>query len=396
MLLGIVEGFYGPLWDKLDRLSMIEFMYRIGMNVYIYAPKWDPYHRDRWRSPYPGNYLDMFAELIDEGRRKGVELVYAISPGLDLVYSSREDLNLLIRKLEGLMEHGFESIAVLLDDIPPELRGTGFRTLAEAQTTVVNKVYDELSPRHMFFCPIYYWGYKEDYLRELGELLDPRIMVMWTGPVIAPVRITRSDVEKLIEILGRKPVIWENYPVNDYFVLRGITRLHLGPIKSREPGIWDLLEGYMANPAIEAEASKIPLYTIAEFYKRREKYDPEKALIDAIHLVFPEEYWEPVEYFVKLNKATPFDPMGDHIPSSIEADKLLKTITELERLPNKKFLQETARVRGKLKAIAVKLKGGKVHLNPRIQTAGEYNPVMTDEESLFFFGEIVRSNYTWK
>lgn len=80
MFLGIVEGFYGPLWDKLDRLSMIEFMHRIGMNMYIYAPKWDPYHRDNWRSPYPSSYLDMFAELIDEGRRKGVELVYVISP----------------------------------------------------------------------------------------------------------------------------------------------------------------------------------------------------------------------------------------------------------------------------------------------------------------------------
>lgn len=127
-------------------------------------------------------------------------------------------MNLLIRKLEGLMEHGFENIAVLLDDIPPELRGTGFRTLAEAQATVVNKVYDELSPRRMFFCPTYYWGYKEDYLREIGELLDPRIMVMWTGPAIVPIKITRSNVEKLIEILGRKPVIWENYPVNDYFL----------------------------------------------------------------------------------------------------------------------------------------------------------------------------------
>lgn len=40
-------------------------------------------------------------------------------------------------------------------------------------------------------------------------------------------------------------------------MVRGIAGLHLGPIRGRKPGTWGLLEGYVANPAIEAEASKI-------------------------------------------------------------------------------------------------------------------------------------------
>ena len=50
---GVVEGFYGPPWGHADRLSIIEFMGRHGMNLYVYAPKDDPYHRAQWREPYP-------------------------------------------------------------------------------------------------------------------------------------------------------------------------------------------------------------------------------------------------------------------------------------------------------------------------------------------------------
>lgn len=45
--------------------------------------------------------------------------MYTISPGLDTDYSSREDLRLLVRKLEEVMKRGIESIALFLDDIPP-------------------------------------------------------------------------------------------------------------------------------------------------------------------------------------------------------------------------------------------------------------------------------------
>lgn len=119
MYVGIVEGFYGPLWDKIDRLSMIEFMQQIGLNIHIYGPKWDPYHCIRWKAPYSWNYIDMFTELINAGHRKGVEIVYAISPGLTINYSDKNDRRQLVLKLERLMEIGFTSIAVFLDDIPP-------------------------------------------------------------------------------------------------------------------------------------------------------------------------------------------------------------------------------------------------------------------------------------
>ena len=48
---GTVEGFYGTPWSHEARLSQLEFYGKNKMNVYIYGPKDDPWHRDKWRVP---------------------------------------------------------------------------------------------------------------------------------------------------------------------------------------------------------------------------------------------------------------------------------------------------------------------------------------------------------
>ncbi len=395
MYLGIVEGFYGPMWDKLDRISMLDFMYRAGMNIYIYGPKWDPYHRERWRAPYPSSYEDMFLELNDMARRRGVETVYALSPGLSIRYGDERDLALVIRKLERMMSLGFPSIALFLDDIPPEIRGGKYGSLAEAQASLVNRVYDELSPDHMLFCPTFYWGVRKDYLAELGELLDPKIMIMWTGPAIVSIRITARDVEEFIEAAGRKPFIWNNYPVNDYFLLHGAYRLHLGPFMNRDPEIWGLIEGYAANPMSQAEASKIPLYTLCKMKALGRNYDPWKSLEEAIDKLFPDEEKPVIKEFVELNKASPFDPLGDRVPGKEDAGRLIKLVEGLMRIGNHRFLEEIMYAIAKLRAIAAHLSGMEARLDPAIQVAGDYVPPIDPGSMKTFFGEVIKTRRVW-
>ena len=51
---GVVEGFYGAPWSQEARIRQLDFYGRNKMNVYIYGPKDDPYHRTpNWRKPYP-------------------------------------------------------------------------------------------------------------------------------------------------------------------------------------------------------------------------------------------------------------------------------------------------------------------------------------------------------
>jgi len=396
MITGIVEGFYGPMWDLLDRISLLMFISRVGMNTYIYGPKWDPFHRDRWRSPYPQNLMNEFSLLVDESRRAGVEFVYAISPGLDIDYSSKCDLALLVRKLERLMDLGIESIAIFLDDIPPVVRGKGFRTLAEAQAKLVNEVFKELTPRKLIFCPTFYWGFNEKYIKEMGEVLNGKTHVMWTGPYVVSPRISENDVRKVVEIMGRKPLIWDNYPVNDYFLAKGVIRLHMGPLINRDPGLKDHISGYVANPMNQAEASKFPLYTVACFL-RRERYDPRRSSEEAVRLLVNDEVQEDFNFLIGLNSASPMHPEGDEMLRKDNLERALTMVGNLRRdLNNRKLLNEVEPVLAKIELLVRTLKKGKsvkkLASMSNVQTCGEYEPPLTEEEMIGLFGSVIRVN----
>ncbi|MEM1633671.1 MAG: protein O-GlcNAcase [Sulfolobales archaeon] len=396
MFVGIVEGFYGSQWDFLDRISMISFMGRIGLNLYMYAPKDDPYHRIMWRSPYPMHILDQFGRLVDLCQRHGVSFGFAISPGLDIEYSSQEDLRILIRKLDLIMNLGVRIIGLFLDDIPPELRGRGFKTLAEAQANLTNKIYRELSPEKLIFVPTFYWGYEEKYLRELGELLERDIDLVWTGRYVASPEISLEDVEKFREITGRYPAIWDNYPVNDFFTVRGVVRLHMGFFKGRNPEILRRVSVFMANPMNQAEASKIPIYTLSRLAKG---YTPQdKDLYKAAEYIVNEEVLEPFKLFIKLNLSSILDLDADLEPGPEHARAILDAVDSLrKKLNNKKLLEEIRPVLELLDLLARRLGENSIieRISGRIQSAGLYYPPISDESMKRVFGVIARRKPKW-
>ncbi|RAM60448.1 hyaluronidase, partial [Mesotoga sp. SC_4PWA21] len=85
---GVVEGFYGVPWSMKARKAMLRFLGEHLYNLYIYAPKDDELHRRRWREQYSEEFKKDFAELVAEGLSCGVSVVFAISPGLGVRYSS--------------------------------------------------------------------------------------------------------------------------------------------------------------------------------------------------------------------------------------------------------------------------------------------------------------------
>lgn len=393
MILGIVEGFYGRPWDILDRISMVEFIGGLGLNAYIYGPKEDPRHRERWRTPYPD--LSDFALLAEAAWRRGVDLFFALSPGLDVDYSSRADVDAAVRKLTPMAELGYEP-ALFFDDIPPIIRGAGFRSLAQAQSQFVNRVLDELGANRLIFCPTYYWGFREGYLREIGESLDSKVLVMWTGPHIVPPRIKADDVDRAAELLGRRPVIWDNYPVNDYFLSRGVYRLHMGPFKGREKKAVEKSAGYVLNPMPQSEASKMAVYTFAEFL--RGNYNEEAAAAEASERLAGAAA-EAFLYFVRLNSASPLDPDADYVPTREDAGSLKRAVEELRRLKNRKLLAEISPVLDFLESLASALpkpNPSYPSLSPgNVQAAGHYEPPLSDVEMADFFGAVIRRRPWW-
>src|SRR5262249_25756665 len=116
-LRGVVEGYYGRPWSGDARRDVIRFMGAHDLNTFVYAPKNDPYHRSRWRDPYPADGLaDMRMTAVAAGKAK-VRFVYAIAPGLDVCYSCRDDFAALTAKLRQVSRARVRHFAVFFDDV---------------------------------------------------------------------------------------------------------------------------------------------------------------------------------------------------------------------------------------------------------------------------------------
>ncbi|MGH2543218.1 MAG: protein O-GlcNAcase, partial [Ardenticatenaceae bacterium] len=302
---GVVEGFYGLFYSHVERNDLIRFLGRHGFNLYVYGPKNDDWHRERWREPYPDDVMEQFEETIQVACDAGVTFCFSLSPGLSIRYSLEEEYETLLAKYSQFSDRGVRAFALLLDDIRPTFQheedSSRYRSYAEAQADLCNRLYAWLQARTqrpnrplrrtqrepteseptegsytLSMCPTQYHGRPPfgEYLEELGRLLDPAIDVFYTGPDICSTTITVKDAEAFGQVLRRPPLIWDNYPVND---MDRHAEMHLGPVRGREASLYRAVKGMVVNPMNEAEASKIPLLTIRDYLDAPHKYDPSES-----------------------------------------------------------------------------------------------------------------------
>lgn len=259
----MIEGFYGPPWTHEQRLDLIRFCGAEGLNTWVYAPKDDPYHRARWREPYPEDELARFAELAAEADRSRVELAYAIAPGLDLDHDDERELDTLLAKLEQLRGAGVRSFQLLWDDIES-------RAGAD-QAEFSNRVARELG--ELAVCPVGYAGTGDsEYRRAFAPALDDAIVVYWTGPEVVSLAIAREELDASVRrFAGHELLLWDNYPVNDF----APETLFLGPLRGRDPRLaGGRCAGIVANGMLQATASKLAVATIADWARDPDAYDP--------------------------------------------------------------------------------------------------------------------------
>lgn len=282
---GTVEGFYGTPWSHQARLSQIAFYGRNKMNVYIYGPKDDPFHRDHWRDPYPTLEAKRILELNEQSQLHGVRFYWAIHPGVDIKWTT-EDRDALVKKFEQMYDLGIRSFAVFFDDI----WGEGAK--ADKQAELLNYIDNhfvrskhDVSP--LLLCPTEYnraWANdKTGYLNTLGNRLNKNIQIMWTGNSVVHC-IDKESMEWINSRIKRKAYIWWNFPVSDF------VRDHilLGPAYGNDLNIANDMSGFVSNPMEHAEASKIALYGIADYTWNMKAYDPQRDWVKAIKDLLPD------------------------------------------------------------------------------------------------------------
>ncbi|GAU68157.1 putative hyaluronidase [Streptomyces sp. NBRC 110611] len=282
---GTTEGFFGRPWTPAQRLAQLDFMGRTKQNRYLYAPGDDPYRQARWREPYPAEQRAGFRALAERARANHVTLGWALAPGQAMCFSSEEDLRALRRKVDGMWALGVRAFQLQFQDVSynewhcdadADAFGTGPRAAARAQARIANALADHLRERHPDAAPLslmpteYYQDGATAYRRALADALGARVEVVWTGVGVVPRTITGGELSTAREAFGHPLVTLDNYPVNDY----AEDRIFLGPYRGREPAVATGSAALLANAMEQPLASRIPLFTAADYAWNPRHYRP--------------------------------------------------------------------------------------------------------------------------
>ncbi len=282
---GVVEGFYGPRYSRAERLALVQRIGGWGMNRYVYAPKDDPLHRSEWRTPYPPDERRHFGDLVERGGRAGVQVGFAVSPGLTIEYGRARDVSDLVAKFADFAELGAGFFALTLDDVPTHLVHPGdrqaFGSLAAAHVALAHAVAEALGPdATLWLVPTDYVATEPTaYLEELGAKLDPRLEVGWTGRTVVSPSVRAAEASQRAATLRRRLLLWDNTPVSDG-PMRNL--LHLGPYVGRDRDLGEHVSGILLNPMQHPRASGVTLRCAGEYLRDPHGYDPEAAWWGAV------------------------------------------------------------------------------------------------------------------
>lgn len=274
--LGLIEGFYGKQWSWAEREDQARFLKGAGYGFYIYAPKHDEWLRKLWREDYPQAEADALVRLSRVSAELGISFGVGFSPFEVYRDFNDEAKAALKRKLEFFDAAGMTELAILFDDMRSDTP-----RIAETQAQIITWMAERSKARRIVACPSIYSDDPQlprifgaappTYLEDLAARLDPAIGLFWTGEEVCSREFSPGHLARIAERMGRKPMLWDNYPVNDgprmspYLYIRAFT--------GRPASIGAQLAAHAVNPALQPTLTRIPLLTLAESYRRGEAYE---------------------------------------------------------------------------------------------------------------------------
>ncbi len=257
---GIIEGFYGDPWTWEQRHALLPFLAEHGFRFFLYAPKADHGLRSRWRQPYAN--LAPLHEFAAACKAHGIQFGVGLSPlGLHAEYEAT-GRDTLLQRIEELGH--FDWLGLLFDDMKGDLPD-----LAKTQGRIVTEVQQHTDAK-LLMCPSYYstsaildkvFGQRpERYLEDLGQALPQDVDVFWTGPKVCSTAYPVDHLKAVSQQLGRKPFLWDNYPVNDG--PRMCKHLHLRPFTGRGPQVRENCSGLAVNPMNQVWLSRLVMASL--------------------------------------------------------------------------------------------------------------------------------------
>ena len=299
---GIVEGFYGKVYSVEDILSLFEYMEDNKMNTFVYGPKGDPYHLGNWRDEYPTEITDeqrFYGMMTQDDMRtitaaaaeNNISFAWSIHPAMQngINFTNRDSVEQgiddIMEKFSHMYDLGVRQFGVFVDDIDTgvALRGSENQAymMAELQRRLEDQYNGSENPAdHVagtYYVPSFYalnFGSTSQLETNLGAFReankDNNVIMMMTGSgVWSPIR--NSDLLKIQQYTGKKPVMWWNYPVNDNIDDQMLMN-RLDSVYATDLDVTASL-GVLSNPMNQAEASKVALYGVADYTWNTANFD---------------------------------------------------------------------------------------------------------------------------
>jgi hypothetical protein len=187
---------------------------------------------------------------------------------------------------------GVEDLGILFDDMRGDVPD-----LAKNQVAIVNYAAGITKASRIIVCPSYYsddpvldrvFGNRpENYLEDLAGGIDSGIEMFWTGEEVISRQFTSGHLERVANQIGRKPFLWDNYPVNDG--QRMSQYLHLRGFTGRPGSNADKVAAHGVNPALQPTLNRIPCMTLSDSYRLGDAYQYSDSFRHACHDVLGAE-----------------------------------------------------------------------------------------------------------
>ena len=312
--LGIIEGFYGKPWSWEARHETITALAPYGYRFYLYAPKFDPYLRRKWQEPHPEPLANRLRELSSHCRNNGVRFGIGLTPYELFNNFDDKSKHALHEKLQFFDDIGVEHLAILFDDMRGDVPD-----LARNQIEIVHWAAARTKAARIIVCPSYYsddpvldrvFGNRPDnYVEEMGSGLDEGIEIFWTGEEVISRQYSRGHLERVADQLRRKPLLWDNYPVNDG--QRMSQYLHLRGFTGRPASNAGLIAAHGVNPALQPTLNRIPCITLSDSYRQGEFYQYSESFRHACADILGDELGEKVREDLLTLQDIGLDRLGE-------------------------------------------------------------------------------------
>lgn len=312
--LGLIEGYYGQPWTWNERRRTMQTLADAGYGFYLYAPKADPYLRRCWQQDFPPDHARELATFAAACRQAGVRFGIGLSPYEIYTAFDTAAQAALARRLEAFDALGIQDLALLFDDMRGDVPD-----LAKRQAEIVHWAADRSAADRLLVCPSYYsddpvldrvFGQRDpDYLACLGRELAQGIEIFWTGEEVCSRAFSVGHLQRVAAELRRKPLLWDNYPVNDG--QRMSQYLHLRGFTGRPAGMADAIAAHGINPSLQPALACLPALTLVESYRQGDAYEYRAAGRRAAHTLYGPELGEWIHEDLLTLQDIGLDRLGD-------------------------------------------------------------------------------------